>query len=77
MTAWFIAQMCTTHLSASLHIPISETQKDEDASLECYAESMGATVTNVLKNHSAFILTVRQSKQNSTHLPNDKAYHAT
>jgi hypothetical protein len=55
----------STHLAASLHIPIAKSQKDEDANLlVCYAVSSVATVTKVSKNHSAIILTVRQSKKN-------------
>jgi hypothetical protein len=35
----------STHIPASLHIPIAKPQKDEDASLmDCYAVSSGATV---------------------------------
>jgi len=50
--------------TASLHIPIAKPQKDEDASLlDCYAVSSGATVTKVSKDHSAFIVTGRQSKK--------------
>jgi len=63
----------STHLPASLHIPVSRPRKHEEASLlECYAASLGAAVTSVSEDHSAFILMVGSPEESAPIYPMTK-----